>query len=90
MTRFLESEDNPAGFKLEEILTALRADVLKRCVRISSDDRPEALLVMANNIKVLEHLTHAIELANENTKTLDRSLGRPRPGERGAPRIGVA
>ncbi len=90
MTRFLQSEDNPSGFKLEEILSALRADVLKRCVRISSDDRPEALHVMANNIKVLELLTQAIELAHDNTKTLDRSLGRPRASDRGAPRIGVA
>jgi hypothetical protein len=30
MTRFLVSEDNPAGRKLEDILLELRADVIMR------------------------------------------------------------
>ncbi|MGD2131271.1 MAG: histidine kinase [Maricaulaceae bacterium] len=90
MTRFLQSDDNPGGFRLEEILAILRADVLKRSVRISDDDRPEALHVMANNMKILQHLTEAAELAADSTRTLDRAFGPSTVGEGGAPRIGAA
>lgn len=87
MTRFLQSEENPNGFKLEEILAVIRADVLKRAVKIAHDDRPEALRVMANNVKILQHLTDAAELARNSTQILDRAFG---PHEDGKPRIGSA
>lgn len=90
MTRFLVSEENPSGRKLEEILLELRADVLTRCTKISGDQRPEALHVMANNMKVLEHLTAAIELAQDSTAKLDRAFGPSEAGKGGPPRIGVA
>ena len=90
MTRFLISEDNPSGRKLEDILLDLRADVLKRCTKISEDHRPEALHVLANNMKVLEHLTAAIELAQDSTVTLDRAFGPSDALIGGEPRIGVA
>ena len=90
MTRFLVSEDNPQGRKLEELLLELRADVLTRCTKISDDHRPEALQVMANNMKVLEHLTAAIELSSDSTRILDRSFGPSEAGAGGPPRIGVA
>jgi hypothetical protein len=90
MTRFLVSEDNPSGRKLEEILLALRAEVLARCTKISSDMRPEALHVMANNVKVLEHLTAAIELSHDSTVKLDRAFGPSEAQTGGPPRIGVA
>lgn len=88
MTRFLQSEENPAGHKLEDILTTLRADILKRCEKIAHDHRPEAEVVMANNVKVLQCLTEAIELARHSTRTLDRSLGPSRAAQGGPPRIG--
>ena len=90
MTRFLVSEDNPSGRKLEEILLELRADVLARAAKISDDHRPEALHVMANNVKVLEHLTAAIELAQDSTRLLDRAFGPSEAAKGGPPRIGVA
>lgn len=89
MTRFLVSESNPEGRKLEEILLELRADVLVRCNKISADHRPEALHVMANNMKVLEHLTAAILLAQDSTNKLDRAFGPSEAEKGGAPRIGV-
>jgi hypothetical protein len=89
MTRFLVSDENPAGYRLEEILTVLRADVLKRCNKIALDERPEAQHVVANNMEVLRHLTAAIELARDSTRTLDRSFGPSKAHEGGAPRIGV-
>jgi len=90
MTRFLVSEDNPAGRKLEDILLELRADVIVRAAKISDDHRPEALYVMANNMKVLEHLTAAIELSQDSTLKLDRAFGPSEADKGGPPRIGVA
>jgi hypothetical protein len=88
MTRFLVSDENPDGYKLEDILTVLRADVLKRCNKISLDDRVEAQHVLANNMQVLQYLTQAIELAKDSTHTLDKAFGPSAKG--GPPRIGVA
>jgi hypothetical protein len=70
MTRFLQSDENPGGFKLEELLMIVRADVLKRSAKIAHDDSPEALRVMANNMKILLHLTEATDLALDSTRTL--------------------
>ena len=90
MTRFLKSDANPGGRKLEDILMELRADVLLRCTKIADDHRPEALKVLANNMKVLEHLTAALELAQDSTHVLDRAFGPSEADDGGQPRIGVA
>ncbi|MBL4539357.1 MAG: histidine kinase [Oceanicaulis sp.] len=90
MTRYLVSHENPTGRKLEDILMELRADVLIRCTKISSDERPEALHVLANNVKVLEHLTEAIELAQDSTQLLNRAFGPSEADKSGPPRIGEA
>lgn len=88
MTRFLVSDENPSGYKLEDILNVIRADVLKRCNKIALDDRSEAQHVLANNMQVLQHLTDAIELARDSTRTLDKSFGPSQAGKGGPPRIG--
>jgi hypothetical protein len=89
MTHFLVSDENPAGHKLEDLLCDLRADIIKRCNKITSDKRPEAMAVLSNNIKIMEHLSEAIHLATDSTKILDRSFG-PSSTETGGPtRIGV-
>ncbi len=90
MTRFLASEDNPAGLRPEDILTALRSEVITRCVKLTSDARPEALHVLANNIKILDHLTAAIDLATDSTQRLNRAFGPSASHKGGPPRIGVA
>ncbi len=90
MTRFLVSDENPTGYRLEDILTVIRADVLKRCTKIALDDRPEAQHVVHNNMEVLTHLTRAIELAKDSSRTLDKAFGPSRANEGGPPRIGVA
>lgn len=86
MTRFLVSDENPSGYKLEELLLLVRSDVMKRLERVALDERPEALHVAANNIQVLDHLTKAMELARENTRVLDKAFGPKAIG--GPPRIG--
>ena len=50
MTKFLVSEDNTGGYKLEDILLTIRADILKRCEKVVDDHRAEALHVMQNKI----------------------------------------
>ncbi len=88
MTRYLVSEENPNGLRLEAILMAIRKDVLKRCNNITDDTRVEAQHVLANNIKILEHLTQAIQLAEDSTYVLDKAFGPSQAEKGGPPRIG--
>ncbi len=89
MTHFLVSEEHPDGQRLETILRVLRKDVLIRCTKISDDARPEAQHVLANNIKVLEHLSEAIRLAEDSTRVLDKAFGPSQAAKGGPPRIGT-
>lgn len=88
MTHFLRSDRNPEGHKLEDLLVQLRADILHRCEIISGDTRPEALHVMANNVKILGHLSEAINAALDSTRVLDRAFGPSQAAQGGPPRIG--
>ena len=87
MTHFLVTDENPGGWKLEDILTTLQDDIVRRSQKIIDDHRPEARRVLHNNIEVLGLLTQCIELARSSTKVL-ASLG-PSRGTEGPPRIGV-
>ncbi len=86
MTHFLVSEAKPDGYKLEDILSVLRADVITRCSKISGDPRPEARHVMHNNMRVLGLLSEAIQIAEDSTRVLEKSFGPSIKG--GPPRIG--
>lgn len=86
MTRFLATDDNPDGYKLEDLLAILRSDIVKRAGKIVDDDRPEARKVLDNNVRILGLISECIALAEDSTRVLDRSLGKHQTGE---PRIGV-
>lgn len=88
MTRYLVSEENPEGSKLEEILTSIRKDILMRCTKIVDDNRPEAQQVFRNNTKILELLGESIDLATDSTQTLDKAFGPSQAAKGGPPRIG--
>ena len=88
MTHFLVTEDNPSGRKLEEVLTMVRGDIIQRCTLITDDVRPEAQLVLANNVKILGLLTEAIDLASDSTRVLDKAFGPSQASKGGPPRIG--
>ena len=90
MTRFLISKENPEGYKLEDILRALRKDILTRCTKIVDDQRAEASHVLDNNMKILNVLSDAIRLAEDSTTTLDKAFGPSATAEGGPPRIGDA
>ncbi len=88
MTHFLVSEENPEGYKLEDILSALRKDVLLRCSKIADDRRPEAQQVLANNVKILGFLNEAVSIAENSTHILDKAFGPSQSAGGGTPRIG--
>ena len=88
MTRFLRSDKHPEGYKLEDLLMHLRADMIHRCEAIANDHRPEALAVMHNNLKILTHLSESISLALDSTRLLDRAFGPSQAAKGGPPRIG--
>ena len=88
MSRYLVSEENPEGMKLEEILTAIRKEILIRCTKIVDDDRSEAQQVFRNNTRILELLGDAIDLAVDSTQTLDKAFGPSQAAKGGPPRIG--
>ena len=85
MTHFLVTDDNPKGYRLEDIMAMIRKDILTRTLKIADDHRAEARHVMNNNMKVLGLLSEAIALAEDSTKILDRAFG---PSKEGQSRIG--
>jgi len=85
MTHFLQSDEKPDGYKLEDILYTIRKDVLIRCQKITDDHRAEAQHVLNNNVKILDYISEAIKLAEDSTQVLNRSFG---PSRSGKPRIG--
>jgi len=40
MTHFLSTDENPEGYKLEDILSIIRQDIITRAGKISGDKRP--------------------------------------------------
>jgi hypothetical protein len=87
VTHFLVSDAKPDGYKLEEILSVLRADIITRCSKISGDNRPEARQVLHNNMRVLGLISEAIQIAEDSTRILEKAFGPSIKG--GPPRIGT-
>ena len=86
-TTLLVTEENPQGWKIEDILTEIQNDIVRRSQNIVDDARPEARAVLNNNIEILGLLSRCIERATESTRLLNRAFG---PHKEGEPRIGVA
>jgi hypothetical protein len=86
-TTFLVTDENPDGWKIEDILTVIQNDMFRRTQKIVGDTRDEARAVLNNNIEILGLLSQCIDKAQESTQILDRSFG---PHQDGQPRIGVA
>ena len=86
MTHFLVTDENPSGYKLEDILTLIRNDVVTRAGKIMVDKRSEAQHVMRNNMRILGLLTECIDLAQDSTEVIKRAFG---PSDGVHPRIGA-
>lgn len=87
MTRFLVTADDPSGWKLEDILTEIQNDIIRRSGKILDDPRPEARTVLHNNIEIMGLMTQCIERAKDSTRVL-ASLGPSHAEDGGPPRIG--
>jgi len=86
-TKFLVTDENPGGYKLEDILMVIRNDMLQRATKIMADHRPEATAVMNNNIRILTIISESIDLARNSSEILDKAFGPSNPDK---PRIGEA
>ncbi len=86
MTHFLVNEENSGGYRLEEVLLAIRKEIILRATKILDDPRPEARQVLDNNVRILQLLSESIKLAEESTRILDKTFGPPKDGQ---PRIGT-
>ncbi len=85
MTHFLMTDDKPDGYKLEDILTLIRRDIILRAAKIADDPKSQAKQVLENNIRILSLLGDCIAAAENSTKILDKEIG---PAVKGKPRIG--
>ena len=88
MTHYLVSDENPDGYRLEDILHAIRVDVITRCTKIMGDSKDEARAVLDNNMKILNLLSESIRYAEDSTRILDKSFGPSKSANGGHPRIG--
>jgi hypothetical protein len=87
MTRFLTTPENPSGWRLEDILSEIQSDIIRRSGKILDDTRPEARKVLRNNIDILGWLVKCIEKAEDSTQALN-SIGPSEAAKGGPPRIG--
>jgi len=85
-TTFLVTDENPDGWRLEDILMVIQNDILRRTQKITDDNRPEARAVLNNNIEIMRCLSQSIEHAEDSTRILNKAFG---PHVAGQPRIGV-
>ncbi len=90
MTKLLVSDTKPDGYRLEDLLTVIRQDMIIRCTKIAEDTRAEASHVLDNNVKIMSLLGEAIGLSEDSTRTLDKAFGPSTSAKGGEPRIGVA
>ena len=87
MSGFMVTKENPDGHKLEDILMAIRKEIIERATKITDDHRPPATAVLNNDIKIMGLLSECIELAESSSKILEKNYG---PHQVDSPRIGVA
>ena len=75
MTKLLVSDENPTGAKLEDVLRAVRNDIIARCqASVAVHDR-DTEKVVNNNMRILTMLTDCIELAEQSTQILIQAYG---------------
>lgn len=84
----LMSRDNPEGWKLEDLLSQLRDEIVAKNRNIANDDRPAAQAVHQNNKAILQLLAGCENLQRDSLSRLD-ALG-PDQGPLGKPRIGAS
>lgn len=89
-TPVLMTQDNPEGWKLEELLKTIAAELGAKNVRLSMKfppgEAPEsAKKVIGNNQRVINRLHQALEI-QQDTQTFLDGIG-PDQGPTGTPRV---
>lgn len=74
-TEYLISDSNTDGRMLEDILRAIRDDILIRCSSMTGNGEDVAEHVIENNMRILPLLSDAIRLAEDSSAVLRRSFG---------------
>ena len=74
---------------MEDIITGVRGEIVKRCGKIVDDQREETDHVIENKIRVVAVLRETIKLAENSNHVLNRSFGPSASAEGGAPLIGT-
>lgn len=83
----LMSRENPDGWKLEDLLSAICTELLAKTVRLWNDPSPAAIAAKAHNGQIVGLLTQAQALQRHTLDLLD-AVG-PDQGPRGTPRVGA-
>jgi len=83
----LMSPQNPDGWKLEELLHAVRHEVHDKADKIAGDPRSVARHVLRNNQQIMGLLQQAEALQRDSYDVLNAMA--PDQGPLGTPRIGV-
>ena len=55
-----------------KVLEVLRGDMMRRSAQMVDDQRPEARGLIANNVAIMEHLTHCLHKAQDSTRILGK------------------
>lgn len=87
MTKILMSAETPNGFKLEELLLDVIADLRTKNRKLAGDTSDISRIIVENNHGAINHLVEALNLQRDTLARLDE-IG-PDQGPRGKPRIGV-
>lgn len=83
---FLSTDENPSGYRLEDLLRLIRKDLILQTTKIVDDGRPQARQVLDNDIRILTLLSECIGIAEDSSHILQKAFGPHRDGE---PRIGT-
>lgn len=83
----LMSADNPAGWKLEELLALIIQDLRAKNDRLEADTSPTSQAVVRNNLGIIDCLALAEVRQRDTLRRLN--LLAPDPGPAGTPRIGA-
>lgn len=83
----LMAPDNAEGWKLEDLLARLQAEIAGKCAKIAGDGRPAARHVLRNNQQIIGLLAQAEALQRDSYDVL-AAVG-PDQGPLGKPRIGT-
>ncbi|MCJ2102422.1 hypothetical protein [Methylobacterium sp. E-046] len=86
-TKVLMSADNPAGWKLEELLAQIAQDLRAKNDRLEGDASPTSKAIRINNLGIIDCLALAGVRQSDTLRRLNL-LG-PDQGPGGTPRIGA-